>query len=45
MEVEEDLFLWNNLFWGFGVLDIIRVNDGFLVVIVGVSDLNVIFLV
>ena len=45
MEAEEDLFLRNNLFWGFGALDTIRVNDGFLAATAGASDLNATFLV
>lgn len=44
MDAEVDFFVQNNLFWGFGALDTIRVNDGFLAASPGASDPKAIFL-
>lgn len=45
MEAEEDLFLRNNLFWGFGAGDEVSVQDGFLSASLGAGDPDADFLV
>lgn len=45
MTAEENFFLQNNLFWGFGATDTIRVGEGLLAASAGASDPNATFLV